>query len=71
MARLTAKTRKALPSSTFAGQNRSFPIPDKAHARAALQDLPKTNKLDAQQKDRVRSRAEAKLGRLRGGVMGR
>lgn len=36
MARLTAAQRKKLPSSTFAGPGRSFPIPDKGHARAAL-----------------------------------
>jgi hypothetical protein len=62
MARLTTKARKSLPASVFAGPNRSFPIPDKAHARAALQDLPRTNKLTADQKARVRSRAKGLLG---------
>lgn len=69
MARLTAKARRNLPAKTFAGPNRSFPIPDKAHARAALQDLPRTNKLTPSEKAKVRSRAEAKLGR--GGLLGR
>ena len=36
MARLTAAARKALPAKTFAGPDRSFPIPDKNHAKAAL-----------------------------------
>lgn len=36
MARLTAAQRKALPKSDFAGPDGSFPMPDKAHARAAL-----------------------------------
>ena len=36
MARLTAKSRNALPGKAFAGPNRSFPIQDKAHARNAL-----------------------------------
>ncbi len=36
MARLTAAQRKALPAKAFAGPNRSFPINDAAHARAAL-----------------------------------
>ena len=36
MAKLKAAARKALPTSTFAGPKRSFPIPDKNHARAAL-----------------------------------
>lgn len=36
MARLSAAQRRALPTKTFAGPGRSFPIPDKNHARAAL-----------------------------------
>ena len=36
MAVLTAKTRKAIPSNSFAGPDRSYPIEDKAHARNAL-----------------------------------
>jgi hypothetical protein len=35
MAKLTAKARKAIPTSKFAGPGRSYPIEDKAHARAA------------------------------------
>ena len=35
MAKLTAKERKALPAKDFAGPNRTYPIPDKAHAAAA------------------------------------
>jgi hypothetical protein len=35
MAKLTAKTRKAIPTSKFAGPGRSYPIEDKAHARNA------------------------------------
>lgn len=36
MAKLTAKKRNALPASTFAGPDRSYPIPDASHARNAL-----------------------------------
>ena len=36
MAKLTGKERKSLPSGDFAGPKRSFPIPDKSHARNAL-----------------------------------
>lgn len=36
MSILYAKQRNALPATTFAGPNRSFPIPDESHARAAL-----------------------------------
>lgn len=35
MARLTAKQRKALSKSKFAGPGESFPVNDKAHIRAA------------------------------------
>jgi hypothetical protein len=35
MARLTTAQRNALPASDFAGPNRSFPINDAAHAKAA------------------------------------
>ncbi len=46
MAKLTAAKRKKLPSKDFAfPKKRSYPIEDKAHARAALSrgkhDLPK------------------------------
>ena len=36
MAKLTAKTRNALPSKAFAGPDRSYPIEDASHARNAL-----------------------------------
>lgn len=34
-AKLSTETRKKLPSSTFCGPNRSFPVPDCAHVTAA------------------------------------
>ena len=37
MARLTSKQRKSLPSGSFAGPDRSFPMEDKAHAEKAVQ----------------------------------
>lgn len=36
MAKLTARRRKKLPAKDFAGKDRSYPIPDKSHARNAL-----------------------------------
>ena len=36
MAKLSTKTRKALPGKAFAGPGRSYPINDPSHARAAL-----------------------------------
>lgn len=36
MAKLTAKARKHIKASNFAGPHKSYPIEDKAHARNAL-----------------------------------
>lgn len=36
MGKLTAKARKALPDSAFAGPDRSYPDYDRGHAQAAL-----------------------------------
>lgn len=36
MARLTASTRRAIPTSEFALPGRHYPIEDKSHARNAL-----------------------------------
>lgn len=36
MAKLTTKSRKALPKQDFAAPGRSYPIPDQNHARLAL-----------------------------------
>ena len=35
MAKLTTKARKALPTSKFAGPDRSYPVEDASHARNA------------------------------------
>jgi hypothetical protein len=61
MARLTAAQRRKLPKKVFAGPHRSFPIPDKAHARAALQDLPKAKDLTLKEAQRIHAAAERKL----------
>ncbi len=59
MAKLSASQRRALPSSTFAGPNRSFPVNDKKHAKAALMLI---NKAPASARPKIRARADAKLG---------
>lgn len=60
MARLTSTQRKALPAKTFAGPNRSFPIPDKGHARAALGRI---NDAPASARPAIRARAKAMLSK--------
>lgn len=64
MARLTAKQRKALPASDFAGPNRSFPINDKNHARAALGRI---NNAPASARPKIRAKADAMLKKGRKG----
>lgn len=58
MGRLTAQERRDEPASVFAGPNRSFPIPDKGHAKAALREI---NHAPAGARAHIRAAAEAKL----------
>lgn len=60
MAKLTASARRALPASDFAGPGRSFPIPDKGHARAALGRI---NNAPPSARPKIRARADAMLGK--------
>jgi hypothetical protein len=59
MARLTAAQRKALPASDFAGPNRSFPVQDADHARAALM---LAGHAPASYRTHIMNAARAKLG---------
>ena len=64
MAKLTSKARRAIPTSKFAGPGRSFPVENKAHARAALQDSPKavkSGKITTAEKGKIDARARAIL----------
>ena len=63
MAKLTAAQRKKLPAKTFAGPNRSFPIPDKAHAIAAERLVGRALKaghITADQAAKIKAMAKAK-----------
>lgn len=60
MARLSAAARKKLPKSTFAGPGRSFPIPDKKHARAALALI---GNAPASARPKIRAKARAMLAK--------
>ena len=61
MAKLTTEQRNRLSDKVFAGPNRSFPIPDRNHARAALLLVNRAKGLTAAQRERIRARARAKL----------
>lgn len=63
MSRLTAKARGKLPAKDFKGPGRSFPIEDRAHARAALQDIPRAKNLTLGEAQKIRAAANRKLGK--------
>jgi predicted kinase len=66
MAKLSTEKRNSLPNSTFAGPDRSYPIPDKSHARNALgratQQLNRGN-LTIAEAEKIRAKANRKLGK--------
>lgn len=66
MARLTAKKRKALPDSAFAGPDRSYPVFDKAHARNAKARAAQF--ASPAEKARIDAKADRILSRNRGKV---
>ncbi len=66
MAKLTAKARKALPKSDFAGPGRTFPIPDKSHAanaKARASQAAKAGRITAAEKSRIDAKANKVLGK--------
>lgn len=58
MARLTTRKRKALPTTSFAGPDRSYPINDPSHARNALSRVSQFG--DAELRARVRAAVHRK-----------
>jgi hypothetical protein len=58
--KLTVSARKKIPSGKFAGPDRSFPITDKNHARAAISGATRSEhagNISAATADKVKSRA--------------
>lgn len=58
--KLSTAMRKSLPAKTFAGPNRSFPIPDKGHAKSALGHI---NSAPASARPAIRAKANKMLGK--------
>ena len=58
MAKLTKGARAKIPTSKFAGPNRSYPINDADHARAAI--------MDSKGNPTIIARAKAALARFNG-----
>lgn len=66
VAKLTSNARKALPKSAFAGPNRSFPVPDRAHAanaKARAAQAVKAGRMSKAQEQKIDAKANAVLKR--------
>jgi len=66
MARLTAKRRKELPSSKFAGPDRSYPVDTKGRAVAAkgrATQAVKAGRMSKGEEARIDAKADRKLKR--------
>lgn len=65
MSKLTSKGRNALPTSKFAGPNRSYPVNDKAHAanaKARATQAVNAGRMSESQKEKIDAKANKVLG---------
>jgi len=63
--KLTAKQRKRIPTSEFAGPDRSYPIPDRAHAanaKARATQQVNAGLLSPAAAAKIKAKANRKLG---------
>jgi hypothetical protein len=63
---LSARSRKALPKSAFAGPKRSFPVPDKAHAvdaKARATQAVNAGRMSPAEAKKIDTKANAVIGR--------
>lgn len=66
MAKLTTAERKALPKSAFAGPDKTYPVEDKSHARAAksrASGAVNAGRMSKAEEARIDAKADRKLGR--------
>lgn len=66
MAKLTARQRRALPKSDFAGPNNSYPVPDKSHAanaKARATQAVKSGRMSPSAKAKIDAKANRVLGK--------
>ena len=64
MAKLTAKKRKKMPKSQFAGPGHSFPINDPTHARLAISGATRSmhaGNISAGEAAKIKAKARAKI----------
>jgi translation elongation factor P/translation initiation factor 5A len=68
--KLTAKARKKLPNSVFAGPGRSYPVEDRSHAanaKARASQQVKAGNLSEGQKSHIDAMANRILHKIRNG----
>lgn len=66
MGKLDTAERKALPAKEFAGPDRSYPVPDKSHARNALaraKEMLNKGHISQSQYDKICAKADRKLAK--------
>lgn len=66
MAKLTAKDRKGMPKSDFAGPGKSFPVSDPTHARMAISGATRSERagnISPATAAKVKAKARQKLGK--------
>lgn len=66
MAKLSTSARKNLPASTFAGPNRSYPVPDKPHAanaKARASQAVKAGRMSKASASKIDAKANRVLGK--------
>jgi hypothetical protein len=64
VAKLSSQARKKLPSSSFAGGGRSYPVPDRSHAanaKARASQAVNAGRMSGSQKAKVDAKANAVL----------
>jgi len=66
VAKLTTEARKALPSSAFAGPDKSYPVPDRSHAanaKARATQAVKAGRMSESEKSAIDAKANRVLGK--------
>lgn len=66
MGKLTTKDRKALPKGDFAGSDRSYPVPDRAHAanaKARASQAENSGRISKAVEQRIDAKADRVLGK--------
>lgn len=66
MAKLTTKGRNDLPKKEFAGPDRSYPVPDKAHAanaKARATQAVNAGRMSSSERSKIDAKANKVLGK--------